>query len=583
VFQHPTAAAADHEPQPSDRLQKTQTLLTQYEWWMVYWSDHTIACDFFINHEGNPTSEEIQSSCSGYLLQTWLDSPDCGNIDHNDTTACTGVYLKPVSSTPVQRVIEVQTNPPSVWLTLEGCEISAADEDYCTGQPSLRFTGKEPLAGHTITRIYGRVGSESFNCNSNTCTISLSETGPEGIEIVFEADSSFGDSTGKQTAYARVIPHETLEDTYRVDIISSQFTGKSAPSCSEIWNVFPETADPPNWLDTPADAADLATSQKLYYLAAALIQNGLVDARNCDQNGLAGSNTANECGVNAAEPIIREWQNQFDQEILAVAKIDHVPATLIKNTFIRESQLWPGTYHNDQEVGLSQLTEHGVDTLLLWNPDFYASFCPLVVDESNCFAGYALQSEYIQSLLRGTLLQRVNATCPACENGFNMDKANYSIHVFSETLKANCSQVNQLIENITGDTARHLSEYTDLWRFTLLNYNAGAGCLGNAISRTWDADDPIDWQHVASNLDPACQNAADYVYDISMGDTVEISTFSTPLPTPTATPIRSSTPTITSIPTKTPTRTITPTMTPTIPPTLTSTTDLTTPDLTSLP
>ncbi len=233
AFLQPTAAAADDEPQRSDRSEKTQTLLTQYEWWMIYRSDQTIACDFFIDHEGNPTSEEIQNSCSSYLLQTWLESPDCVNFE-NSTTGCTGVYLKPVSSTPIQREVEVQTNPPSVWLTLEGCEYRAEDEDYCTGQPSLRFSGKEPLAGHTITRIYGRAGSESFNCNSNTCTISLSETGPEGIEIVFEADSSFGDSTGKQTAYARVIPHETLEDTYRVDIISNQFIGRPAPSCSEI-------------------------------------------------------------------------------------------------------------------------------------------------------------------------------------------------------------------------------------------------------------------------------------------------------------------------------------------------------------
>jgi len=561
MFLNPAAVIADNEPQPSDRTEKTTILLTQYEWWMLYWSDNTVACDFFIDHAGDPTDEDIRSNCSEYLLQTWKETPDCVQADGGDTTSCAGVHLKPVNSTPTQQEIEVQTAPPSVWLTLEGCETSVEDENYCVGQPFLRFTGEEPLAGHTITRIYGRVGSKSFNCNSNTCAVSLRETELEGVKIIFEADSSFGDSTGKYAAYARVIPHDTLDDTWLVDFVSTQYTGKAAPSCSSIWKVFPESIELPEWLDTPENASELASSQKLYFLAAALIQNGLVNAGECDNNGLATSNAANECGVSAAEPFIHDWQNQFDEKILAVAKIDNVPATLIKNTFIRESQLWPGTYHNDKEIGLSQLTEHGVDTLLLWNPDFYSSFCPLVLDERYCAVGYALQSEYNQSLLKGVLLQKVNATCPNCKIGYSSDKANYSIHVFSETLKANCSQVNRLIENITGDAARDVSTYTDLWRFTLLNYNAGAGCLGDAITRAWDEDNPIDWQHVASNLDPACQNAADYVVDISRGDTAEILTFSTPLPTATATPIRSATPTRTMTATKTPTRTVTPSMT----------------------
>lgn len=578
VLLNPTTVAANDEPQPSNRSDKTKILLTQYEWWMIYWSDNSVVCDFFIDHEGNPTDDEIRYRCSEYLLQTWKQTPDCVNPE-GISASCSGVYLKPVNSIPIQKEIEVQPAQPSIWLTLEGCETSGEDEDYCTGQPFLRFTGEEPLAGHTITRIYGRIGSKSFNCNSSTCAISLNETELEGVKIIFEADSSYGDSTGKYVAYARVIPHETLDDTYLVDIISSQFTGRPAPSGSDIWKVFPESTELPEWLDTPDNSSGLATSQKLYYLAAALIQNGLVVAGSCDQNGLATSNAANECGVSAAEPLIRDWQNQFDEEILAVAKTNNVPATLVKNTFIRESQLWPGTYHNDKEIGLSQLTEHGVDTLLLWNPDFYSSFCPLVLDEPYCAVGYALQGEYNQNLLKGMLLQKVNASCPTCENSFSVDKANYSIHVFSETLKANCSQVNRLIENITGSAARDVSSYTDLWRFTLLNYNAGAGCLGDAITRTWDADDPIDWQHVASNLDPACQNAADYVVDISRGDTAEILTFSTPLPTATATPIRSATPTRTPTHTGTPTRTAFPTIT--LTPTPTSTEDEVVPDPTT--
>lgn len=557
---NPLSAKADDDPNPNDRSHKTKVIITQYEWWLIYRLDNTVACDFFVDHTGDPTDEEIQSKCSGYLLQTLKNSPACEASDNASVIPCSGVFLRRVNSTSVQTEIEVDTAPPSVWLSLEGCEYKKENNAYCTGVPFLRFTGEEPIAGHTITRIYGRVGSKSFNCNSNTCAVSLRETELEGVKIIFEADSSFGDSTGKYVAYARVIPHKTLDDAYLIDVISPQYTGRVAPSCSNIWKVFPESTDLPAWLDTPGDASGLESSHRLYYLAAVLIRNGLVNPIGCDNNGLATNDTANECGVNAAEPVIRDWQNQFDKEILAVAMADNVPAALVKNTIIRESQLWPGTYHDNKEVGFSQLTEHGADTLLLRNPDFYSSFCPLVLDEMYCTIGYAMQSDYIQSLLKGALLQKVNASCPFCKNGINVDRANYSIHVFSETLKANCSQVNQLLENITGDSARDVSTYTDLWRFTLLNYNAGAGCLGNAINRAWDEDDPIDWEHVAANLSPACQNAADYVVDISKGDTDEILVFSTPLPTATPTPIMTATPTRTFTPTRTATITITPTM-----------------------
>jgi hypothetical protein len=84
---------------------------------------------------------------------------------------------------------------------------------------------------------------------------------------------------------------------------------------------------------------------------------------------------------------------------------------------------------------------------------------------------------------------------------------------------ANCEQAGQLVENITGGTAGSAGSYEDLWKFTLVNYNAGPGCLGNALDATSGEDtaekQELTWENVSSHLEPACQGAINYVNDIS--------------------------------------------------------------------
>ena len=264
-----------------------------------------------------------------------------------------------------------------------------------------------------------------------------------------------------------------------------------------------------------------------------------------------------------ATPKMNQWQNQFDQEILNVAQEDNIPPLLLKNLFLRESQLWPGTYHDIKEVGFGQITENGADTLLLWNKEFYNSFCSLALDQGVCSKGYTNLSDERQALLRRVLLRSSNASCPKCDTGIDELKANYSIHIFAETIRANCTQVSQLVSNITQKPVRGLVGYDDLWRFTLVNYNAGSVCLGNALERTWEAKQPIDWDHAMPNIDPACQSAVEYVVDISDNETKTISSFSTPLPTAT----------VITTPTPTPTSDTTPTLSNAITPVLARTTN----------
>ncbi|MHC1739936.1 MAG: hypothetical protein AB9897_02365 [Anaerolineaceae bacterium] len=429
------------------------------------------------------------------------------------------------------------TSSLAIWLNVDDCTFDSPDPNLCSGTPKITFIGDEISPENSIIRIYGSLGNSTFNCGGSSCSFWLTPTDMKGQLIKFQGDSSDGTSTKQFTALIRIIKQEGVENSYSVEVVSSQWQGASPASCADIWQVLPEAPQLPDWLSTPNESSDLHSSDKLYYLAAAMINNHLVDASSCTDGGLSSPTTANECGVNLAEPLMLEWQNQFDTEILSIARTDSIPANLIKNIFLRESQFWPGTYHDLKEVGLGQLTENGADTVLLWNKDFYNEFCPTVLDGSTCDIGFGTLNLFHRQLLKGSLLTNTDATCAECQNGIDFQKANYSIHVFAETLRANCSQVNQIIQNSTSKSPREVSSYSDLWRFTLVNYNAGAGCLGDAITKTWQDKSPIDWAHVNEKLDPTCKKSIDYVDDISKQTAGYTNPLTTPTPSTTTTTI----------------------------------------------
>jgi hypothetical protein len=76
--------------------------------------------------------------------------------------------------------------------------------------------------------------------------------------------------------------------------------------------------------------------------------------------------------------------------------------------------------------------------------------------------------------------------------------------------------VGQIVYNETGRTPGEEATYDDLWRFTLVNYNAGSGCLTNAIQETRSQRLSLTWENVSQSLEPgACSASIDYVTDIS--------------------------------------------------------------------
>ncbi len=497
---------------------------TLYEWWLLSWHNSQVVCQIYVEHEGWPDASEVQYYCGDQVMNEWLKTQPCVFSNQvTEASQCTGLYLHLASVSPSKREIEVNLTPPEVWVSISDCD-PVQPENQCGSLPSLHLQGEEPLPNESIISIQGYMDGKPFNCAGTACDLPLPPTGPNGINIEFWAESSFGDSSEIFEAQVRVIPwgdftspEEVTKDSplYYVDVLSSQWRGQSISTCSQIWSSFSPVGGPPAWLTSPEHPQGLISTEPYYYLAGSFIKQGMVDVRECDNGGLETPGVANQCGLECARPLVNDWQNQFNSEILRVAGETGVPAQLMKNIFSRESQFWPGIYENVHEAGLGHLSDMGADTVLLWNPSFFTQFCPLVLETSICQRGFGNLDLADQEMLRGALVQKVNAACPDCPMGIDLAQANFSISIFARSLLANCEQVGQIIYNSTQRVAGEIVQYEDLWRFTLVNYNAGSGCLTNAIQQTISLGELLDWSNVSSHLEPACQPAADYVNDIS--------------------------------------------------------------------
>ncbi len=512
-FSRGSAAPSPAPPGP-DRFAVTTVEYTKYFWWMIRWGENDIVCKIEIDHEGMPTPGDVYVDCGEEIYTKWVNQKPC---TESDIRLCKGFYVVLVKSEPAQKQISTKLPAPTMQVTLENCQpVYTSSTNICEFEPVLVLTGFEPLSGYEITGIEGTYDNQSFQCGS-PCRLKLPVTGEQIVTLQFWAYSSYGDSSEAFEAKVRVAV-ATAGDPDRsywyVDVLSSQWAGAPVASCVEAWGALPPIGGPPEWLSTPTQSETLGTEIPYTYLAAQLIRRGVVDAGTCPDNGILPNGNASPCGMEVARSAVVEWQNQFDSLILNVAKDTGVPAHLLKNLFAIESQFWPGKNLKD-DVGLGQLTENGADTTFLWNPSFFHQFCPLVMDSAKCGKGYLSLDEKEREYLRQSLISAVNAVCEDCPLGIDIDRARFSIGVFAHTLLANCGQAGQLVENIAGGMAGDSATYEDLWKFTLVNYNAGPGCLGDALTAAHGENKELTWENVASYLPPACQGAIEYVNEIS--------------------------------------------------------------------
>ncbi len=556
---------------PSEGPKRSVTISTDYsiyEWHLRDWKNSELVCQIYTESEALPDYSEVLYYCGSQVQKRWMATDACvyeGGISKPED--CSGLYLHLMHVTPSKKDVEVKLPSPEVWISVSGCE-RTNQQNHCSQVPYLRLQATEPLPNEQIIQIVGRINNVGFTCPGAVCDLPLSPTGMNGSLVEFWAESSYGDASPIFTAQVRVIPwgdfanpdgNPTDKPTYYVDVLSSQWLGEGVSTCSTIWQAFLPVDGPPRWLRTPSTVEELYTTREYFLLAGLLIKQGVVDANACPNGGLEQNGAATPCGMDLARPYVREWQNQFDAEIIRIAVQSGVPAQMMKNIFSRESQFWPGIYDRVYEAGLGHLSEQGADTVLLWNPSFYSQFCPLILSEETCQRGFGNLDLDQQALLRGALVQQVNAQCPDCPLGIDLTQANFSISVFARSLLANCEQVGRIVYNSTGRQAGQVATYEDLWKFTLVNYHAGPGCLANALQRTINYKEALTWENVYPNLEEGCRTGFDYVQDVaslpSDGEGGIGDKLSTPeplpyLPTPTYPP--------TQRPTRTPTRQVTP-------------------------
>jgi len=140
-------------------------------------------------------------------------------------------------------------------------------------------------------------------------------------------------------------------------------------------------------------------------------------------------------------------------------------------------------------------------------------------------------------MLRAALVGSVDASCSDCPLGLDLSRADFSVGVFAHTLLANCEQAGKIVLDVTGKQPGLMVSYETMWRFTLINYNAGSGCLVEAVTQAYipGAEVPLSWDGVSAalNADDACSGAISYVDGISQDSG---STAQNPEPTPTPTP-----------------------------------------------
>ncbi len=496
------------------------TRYTKYQWWLIRYFDNQPLCAVYVDHENVPTGKEVYAACGQVIWGQWITTPPCTGIPGVafSTTQCPGLYFLQIDSQPAEKTIEIDLPPAQVWVTLTDCR-TGFNQTTCQNIPSLLLTGEEPLPNEKIIAIHVLYDGQSINCGGDTCKVPLQATPLSGKTVEFWADSSFGDSSEHFKAIVRVIESGVSNIPggagWYVNVLSSQWKGEALASCSQLWDVFPPIGDMPDWLTTPEATQLMATEEPYYYLAGRLISQGVVDAKGCPNGGLLSNGYADACGLTAALPMVEEWQNRFDVQIVATAKRTGVPAQLLKNLFAQESQFWPGAFKDPKEFGFGQITDNGAETILLWNQSFYDQFCPLVLNTSKCGRGYIYLDKDTQAILRGALAKEAKVDCQNCDLGVDLTNIDSGIDLVAQTLLANCSQVSRIIYNATARSPSLVSDYENLWRFTIADYHIGPGCLSYAVYQAWARKDIMDWDHVAKYLTPPCQGVISYVSKVA--------------------------------------------------------------------
>jgi len=281
---------------------------------------------------------------------------------------------------------------------------------------------------------------------------------------------------------------------------------ESGGTCQAAYGASPTSL--PEWLEPTQSNMDLSTTYRYDLLSGKLLLTGLVDGSSCPSRGLNLDGSPNACGLDVTREQTITWQNQYDSVILSAAQSNNLPPKIIKAVIGVESQFWPAANWIRGEIGLGQMTEFGADLVLTWRPEYFQGICRQAFGNGGCSAGYRFLDLSTQRLLRGLVLREIDATCPTCPGGVDIERGELAVRVLAESLNASCSQSARVISLATGQTPSSLMSYEDFWRLVLANYHAGAGCTYQAIRRVGT---PNSWNSIAANFSIGCSSGAEYI------------------------------------------------------------------------
>jgi hypothetical protein len=520
---------------PSGRSRTVTIDATQYLWELVSNVDGRVICQVATESPNPPNNDEAIQLCGNEIFP----------IEPTPTPISSSVVVTPAPSEPFDlaeffgsvswRLITSQRIQRTVSVPLPELITNLA---IPAGQSSPPFfvtlTAYEPVHGERITQINGLLGSFEFTCAGNRCDVPITTDSV----IEFWAVSSLGDESHHTQATLRLV---RLNGGSRLQVESIQPITVFQDSCSAIWR-NPQGVRP-FWASLPASPGDMATNKPYQFLAGRLIAAGFVNASDCPGGGLFTSGAPNACGLERAAAAVIEWQNQYDVNIWEAGREYGIPPLLVKTLIEQESQFWPGnSIRALYEFGLGQLSPTGLDVAMRWDNELFARACEgLFLD---CSRVYGRMPASMQASVRGSLMRSMDALCPTCPNGIEMAVAYDSIPIITRTLRANCRQVQFVM-----DTKRLVAEYEDLWKFTFLSYHSGYQCFADALDYAIFNRVPVNWANLAGFL--TCAGAQTYV-DNAWKSLAEFETFRLQEPVsaqPTVVPTFQATP----VPTRTPT------------------------------
>lgn len=361
-------------------------------------------------------------------------------------------------------------------------------------KPYVILSGYQTFNANSSTvSISGKVGQKSFVCESSPCAVDFPASG----DITFHSYNSTGDVSENNTANILVTK---ATGGYYVSIITLGRFVIFSDACASLWQ---NINDPrPNWALFPQDPGQLNTEKNLHYLASRLMSSGIVDASSCPGGGSDGT-APNPCGLEKVKDKMTSWQNQYDFDIWLTARNQHMPPVMLKSLLELESQFWPITQRLYlDEIGLGQINQLGIDVLLRTNPQLYQRTCANALFD--CNLPYVSLSGLDRAMIRGSLSLALDASCPSCQYGVNLNKASQSIPLIAQVVYSNCMQAKSLMD-LHGFTA----SYEDNWKFTMVSYHSGFGCLQSALDRISTSSGEITWPTVAAQL--TCMGATDYI------------------------------------------------------------------------